>query len=435
MDSIPTSPTNSSQSDSPRKVPALRIFGIGNAGITIIEQLISSGLPASGLVAVNADGHALDRSSAAAKLQLETRLLRGLGSGGDPDRGRAVAEEHEPKLKALCEGMDVVFIVAGLGGGAGTGISPVLARIAKEQGALVLAFVAVPFECEGTRRQHFAQQALEELKEAADGVICLPNQKVFKLIDEHTSVLETFKITNELLADGVRGLWRLLTHRGLIEIHFDNVCELLRDRHAESVFAVAECIGATRSREVIEKLMAHPLLEGGEVLGESEAVLVSLIGGPDLTMAEVNRVMEEIKTRCQRAQLIVGAALDEAFSERLAVTVIAAREVAERSNGETNGRHEVEPFDTQLLNRVSTSRPCSRFIPPAPVLPPEQVEQILARQARGGTRPRTLSSRLRQGQLPLEIVSKGRFDKSEPTIHKGEDLDVPTYIRRGVSLN
>jgi cell division protein FtsZ len=428
-------PTTNPSSENPKQQITLKIFGVGNAGIAIIEQLIAGGLPASIFVAINADGHALDTSSAAGKVQLENRLLRGLGSGGDPDRGRALAEEHISRLKALCEGTDVVFIVAGLGGGAGAGISPVLARTAREQGALALAFTALPFECEGTRRQHFAQQALEELKEAADGVICLPNQKVFKLIDENTSVLETFKITNELLADGVRGLWRLLTHRGLIEIHFENVCELVRDRHAESAFAVAESIGPTRSREVIDKLLAHPLLDGGDVLGRSEAVLVSLIGGPDLTMAEVNRVVEAIKAKCQRAQLIVGAALDESFRERLAVTLIAAREITERSNAETRLRGEVEPLDAQLLNRGATEQSCSRFVPPAPVLPPEQVQQMLARQGRGNGRARKLSSKMRQGQLPLEIISKGRFDKSEPTIHKGEDLDVPTYIRRGVSLN
>ena len=176
----------------------------------------------------------LAASSAAEKVHLETQLLRGLGTGGDPDRGRALAEEQLPKLKSLCEGADVVFILAGLGGGAGTGISPVLARAAKEAGALVLGFVTTPFDCEGGRRQRLAQHGLAELKAAADGVICLPNQKVFKMIDENTSVLETFKITNDFLADGVRGVWRLLMHKGLIEIHFADLAALLRDRHAES---------------------------------------------------------------------------------------------------------------------------------------------------------------------------------------------------------
>ena len=205
------------------------------------------------------------------------------------------------------------FILAGLGGGAGTGISPVLAGAAKEAGALVLGFVTTPFDCEGGRRQRLAQYGLAELKAAADGVISLPNQKVCKMIDENTSVLETFKITNDFLAAGVRGVWRLLMHKGLIEIHFSDLAALLRDRHGESCFAVAEAMGPTRSREVMDKLLAHPMLEGGQMLGESDAVLVSLIGGPDLTMAEVNRVMEQVNRQCEHAQVIMGAAIDGAF--------------------------------------------------------------------------------------------------------------------------
>ena len=329
----------------------------------------------------------------------------------------------------------MIFILAGLGGGAGTGISPVLARVAKEAGALVLGFVTTPFDCEGGRRQRLAQHGLAELKSAADGVICLPNQKVFKMIDENTSVLETFKITNDFLADGVRGVWRLLMHKGLIDIHFADLAALLRDRHGESCFAVAEAMGPTRSREVMDKLLAHPMLDGGQMLGETEAVLVSLIGGPDLTMAEVNRVMEQVNRQCEHAQVIMGAAIDEAFNERLAVTLIAARKGLESAAGETGAAGRNEELVEQLLPRSSKSRRGSRFVPPAPELPPEQVQQLLARQGRGGSRSPKGASALRQGQLPLEIVSKGRFDKSEPTIHKGEDLDVPTYIRRGVALN
>lgn len=422
--------------NTPEKGPRIRVFGVGNAGITVINRLMSSGLPASAFVALNADGQALDNCAAAEKLQLETRLLRGLGSGGDPERGRTVAEEHKQKLSALCEGMELIFTVAGLGGGAGTGITPVLARIGKESKALVLGFVTLPFDCEGSRRQHLAEQGLEELKEQADALICLPNQKVFKLIEENTSVLDTFKFTNELLADVVCGFWRLLTQKGLIEIHFENLSELFRDRHTESAFAVAEAMGPTRSREVMDKLLGHPLLDGGETLGRSQTVLASITGGPDLTMAEVNRVMDEIRAKCPKSQLIMGAALSDDFRERLAVMVIAARELASATGAnEAIARSGAEELDRQLLDRSVGARPTSRFVPPSPVLPPEQVQQMLAQQGRRGARPGKMSAKMRQGQLPLEIVSKGRFDKSEPTIHKGEDLDVPTYIRRGVSLN
>jgi cell division protein FtsZ len=358
------------------------------------------------------------------------------------ERGRAAAEENVVKLKAACEGAQVIFIVAGLGGGAGTGISPVLARVARETGALVLAFVTLPFDCEGNRRRNQAQHGLAQLKAEADGVVCLPNQKVIKLIDDHTSVIETFKITNELLADGLSGVWRLLARKGLIEIHFADLCALLRDRHGESSFATAQADGPTRSREVLDKLFAHPLLDGGKTLTDSDAVLVSLIGGSDLTMLEVNRVMEHINSKCPRAQVVMGAAIEECFHERLAITVIATRRnesVTARAGFDETAQGEaarpVERLETQLLDRMTPARPQSRFVPPPPSLPPDQMEQLMTRQATGPVRPRKTSTKMRQGQLPLEIVSKGRFDKSEPTIHKGEDLDVPTYIRRGVSLN
>jgi cell division protein FtsZ len=414
---------------------SIKVFGVGGAGINVLELMLKERLPGVGFVAVNTDPQSLAASSASDKVQLETQLLRGLGTGGDPDVGRALAEEQLPRLKSLCEGVDVIFILAGLGGGAGTGISPVLARAAKEAGALVLGFVTTPFACEGGRRQRLAQHGLAELKSAADGVISLPNQKVFKMIDENTSVLETFKITNDFLAAGVRGVWRLLMRKGLIDIHFADLAALLRDRHGESCFAVAESMGPTRSREVMDKLLAHPMLDGGQMLTDTEAVLVSLIGGPDLTMAEVNRVMEQVNRQCEHAQVIMGAAIDETFNERLAVTLIAACKSVEAAARETGVAGNSEELMAQLLPRSSKSRRGSRFVPPAPELPPDQVQQLMARQGRGGSRPPKNASTLRQGQLPLEIVSKGRFDKSEPTIHKGEDLDVPTYIRRGVALN
>jgi len=431
---------------------SVKVFGVGGAGLNVMELLLKDAMPGTpdlfvaqpdkgalpglSFVAVDTDPQVLGGSCASDKFHLETPLLRGMGTGGDPERGRTLAEEQLPRLKSLCEGTDVVFILAGLGGGAGTGIAPILARAAKETGALVLAFVTTPFHCEGTRRRRLAERGIAELKSAADGAICLPNQQVFKMIDENTSVLETFKVTNEFLAAGVRGVWRLLLQKGLLEIHFADLAALLRDRHAESTFAVAEAVGPTRSREVMDKLLAHPMLNGGKALGEAAAVLVGLIGGPDLTMAEVNRVMEQVNRDCEHTQVIMGAAIDEAFKDRLVVTLIAtakrAEEHAETARGISEG---AEQLDTQLLPRSTAARPGSRFVPPAPALPAEQVQELLSRQGRGAGRARKAPSRFRQTQLPLEIVSKGRFDKSEPTIHKGEDLDVPTYIRRGVPLN
>lgn len=418
----------------------VKIFGVGTAGITMLEHMSREEFADALFVAVNADAQAPAKHAAMDSLHLETKLLRGLGTGGDPERGHKVAEDNLPKLKEACAGADVVFIVAGLGGGAGTGICPVLARAARGTGALALAFVTLPFDCEGNRRQQQAKHGLERLKAAADGVICLPNQKVFKLIEENTSLVDTFRTTAQLLVEGVRGVWRLLTHRGLIEIHFEELSQLLRDHHAESCFAAVEAAGTTRARDAMEKLLAHPLLDGGEALKEADAVLVSLMGGPDLTMADVNRVMEQVNQRCQRAQVIMGAAVDEAFRDRLAVTMIATRRTrdtvkpgAKKSAEAAITEEETPELDTQFVERQTTTRPASRCVPPPPSLTQEQREQLLTKQ--GGGRARKKMPRMRQEHLPLEIVNKGRFDKTEPTVHKGEDLDMPTYIRRGVAMN
>lgn len=406
---------------SPAEKPVVKIFGTGNAGVALLDQLPAAEFAGASLAAVNTDAGSLAASAAGCKIHLETKLMRGLGTGGDPERGRALAEEQFSILKSACEGANVVFVVAGLGGGAGSGISPVLARAAKESGALVLAFVTLPFLCEGNRRIQQAQQSLEQLKQVADGVICLPNQKAFKLIDENTSVLETFRITGGLLIEGVLGVWRLLMRRGLIEIHFNDLCTLVRDRHSESVFAVVEASGPARSREIVERLLAHPLLDDGRALGDADAVLVSLMGGKDLTMAEVNRVMEQLGRHCERAQVIMGAAMDDENKGRLAVTLIASKNAVPKS----------DPAGEEQAEAVSRRQP-SRGLSPAPsTVNLEQREQLGSR----GSRTRRNNAKLLQGQLPLAIISKGRFDKSEPTLHKGEDLDIPTYIRRGVPLN
>jgi cell division protein FtsZ len=403
----------------------IKIIGVGGAGVSLLDTLNGEEFAGASFVAINTDAPSLAASSANTKIHLETKLLRGLGTGGDPERGRAIAEEQFSTLKTACEGADVILIIAGLGGGAGSGISPVLARAAKETGALVLAFVTLPFLCEGNRRQQQAQQSLEQLKSVADGVICLPSQKTFKLIDENTSVLDTFRITGGLLVEGVRGVWQLLTRPGLIQIHFNDLCALVRDRHSESAFAFVEASGAGRSREIVEKLLAHPLLDEGRALAESDAVLVSLMAGKDLTMAEVNRVMEQISRHCEHAQIIMGAAVDAEMKNKLSVTVIAAKNSDVKNEPPVSTVHSTE----QAISRSAGAS--SGFSHRAGALQLHQREQTIARHSRA----RKGDSKMRQTQLPLAIISKGRFDKSEPTIHKGEDLDIPTYYRRGEVLN
>ena len=430
-----------------KKSFAITVLGVGGAGCNAVNHLARESFAGVSFAVLNTDAPALALSAVPTKLNLGAKIMRGLGAGGDPERGRCAAEEDAEAIRALCEGADVVFVVAGLGGGTGTGAGPVIARLAKETGALVLAIVMLPFDCEGSRRARQAQLGLHELKAAADGVICLPNQKVFKLIDEHTSLLEAFHITNELVAQGVRGIWRLLSRPGLINVDFADLCSVTRGKHAESCLVTAEAQGENRAREVMEKIVAHPLIEGGQVLAESSGVLVCIAGGQGLAMAEVNRVMEQINRQCEQAHIIMGAAVDEDLGERLLVTLVAAR----RNNADGGARNADLQSEPALASDAGAavafsrgmeletpmtglgSRPASRFVAPAPESTPEKTERLLIQQ--NGSRGRKGGSRMKQGQLPLEIISRGRFEKSEPTIYHGQDLDVPTYIRRGVALN
>jgi cell division protein FtsZ len=424
----------------------ITVLGVGGAGCNAVNHLARESFPGVSFVVMNTDAPALAQSPVATKLNLGAKSTRGLGAGGDPERGRAAAVEDEAQVRTLCAGADVVFVVAGLGGGTGTGASPVVARIAKETGALVLSIVMLPFDCEGSRRTRQAQLGLHELKGAADGVICLPNQRVFKLIDENTSLLEAFHITNELVAQGVRGIWRLLSRPGLINVDFADLCSVTRGKHAESCLVTAEAQGENRSREVMEKILAHPLVEGGQVLAESAGVLVCIAAGRTLAMAEVNRIMEQINRQCEQAHIIMGAAIDEELGERLLVTLVASRK-ANAEGGVRNAESQAgsgrgsDPVAAAYLAGIemdspatgTSSKHASRYAAPAPESTPEKTERLLTQQ--GGGRGRKAGSRMKQVQLPLEIISRGRFEKSEPTICNGQDLDVPTYIRRGVALN
>jgi cell division protein FtsZ len=411
---------------------AIKVIGVGGAGGNAVSHLASQEFPGVAFAALHTDAVALRQFNAGAKLNLGSRKMRGLGAGGDPARGRAAAEEDEAAIRSLVADTNIVFIVTGLGGGTGTGASPVVARLAKECGALVLAIVITPFEVEGGKRTRQAQLGLQELKSAADGVIVLPNQRMHNLVDEKTPLIDAFQLTNDLIAQGVRGIWRLLSRPGLINVNFADLCAVTQGRHAESALATAEARGENRTREVLEKLMAHPLINGGAALADASGVLVCIAGGRDLSLAEVNRVMDQISRQCEGAHIIMGAAIDEELGDALCVTLLAAK--SGPAVEATKPGSEPQPAMTAIVsaapvattaNAVAVEKSPTRPQASAPgMFPPPQS----GRGRKGVGRPR-------QGTLALEAISKGRFEKIEPTIHQGQDLDVPTYIRRGVALN
>lgn len=442
-ESVNTEACSTSAAPPPVKPLSIRIVGIGGGGGNAIAHMAETDLRELRPVALHTSARILELTTAPEKFLLGADLTQGLGAGGDPSLARAAAERDVLALKKLCEGVDLLFIVAGLGGGTGSGAAPVLARIAKECGALVLGVVTLPFELEGARRRHHAEQALHDLKAAADAVICLPNQKIFRIVDEKTSVLESLKITNELLSQGIRGIWQMLARPGLIHVDFADLSAVLRDRHAESSFATAEAQGEGRAREIIEQLLASPLIEGGQALTDADAVLVNLVGGADLSMADVKRIMEEINRRTHDAHLIMGASIAENSQGRIALTLVASRRSVppQADQAATGDRFQGsspslslptnEP-ENRFLQQNPSENGNSRITAPSPEVALEGGREPQKQSSSKSSKP---AVRLRQTEMPLQIVSKGRFEKSHPTIHRGEDLDVPTYIRRGIPLN
>jgi len=379
----------------------LKLIGVGGAGGNCIQQIASAADALHGVewLAVNTDLQALEAIVGADKLQIGATVTRGLGAGGDPDIGAAAAQQDIEQLKAAVQHADVIFLAAGLGGGTGTGASPILAKLAKEQGALVLAFVALPFSFEGARRRQQAEAGLAELRAHADVVICIPNDRLTRIVGENAPVTEAFQRGNEIVASGVRAIWQLLSRKGLINLDFAALRSTLGGRHGEGVFSHAEAGGLDRLREVAKLLMDNPLFEGNDTLARADGVLVSILGGPDLTLADVQRVVEPVSRVAQRAHLIMGAAIDETYTNRLAVTVIAAN------------------------NAVS-----KRVAPGTAIRAPARPTPVAAEP------PPVKPSQPQQVPLPLEGVTRGKFGGGEPTIYEGEDLDYPTFLRRGIKL-
>ena len=412
-----------------RPTAHVRVIAVGRAGAEMAEDLFAAGLPGMSFALIDGDAAAVESSAFPERLFVGARLTRGFGAGGDPELARAAAEEELPGLRGLCQGQSFVFLLAGLGGGSGTGITPVVARIAREAGASVFAFVTAPFECEGSRRQQQALVGLHRLKTVADGVLCLPNEKMLHLVDDRTPLLEVFRASRALIRDAVGCLWNLLTRPGLLNVSFADICSVLRGPNLESAFARVETEGPDRASLALQQLLAHPMLARGETLRRAESLLVSFSAGANLGLGETRRIMDELNRQSDGARVVVGAAVDEAAGDRLTVTVIASTRqvvVREASDEAAPERPPAREADT------GAARTARHFAPPPPDLSPELASQLLGQQGGKGKGRR---HKAQQTQLPFEVVMRGRFEKCEPTVRRGHNLDQPTFLRRGMTLN
>lgn len=434
----------------PRTLKQL-VIGIGGAGGNIAAYLQRAGLGGVDVVAANTDEQALASIDVPSRIVLGESLMRGLGAGGDPERGRLAAEHSLDTLRELLAEVDLVYLVAGMGGGTGTGAAPVIARLAHELGALVLAIVTLPFDFEGARRRELAGQGVIDLRRDADGVIVVPNQKILSLVPDHAPMPECFELIHDYLHQGVRGIVRLISEPGMINVDFSDLNAVLRGSNGASALAHVESDPGGQAGDLIERLQQHPLLDEGQVLAGARSLLVSLNCGPEVSMQEINRVMADLQAKSPSALINLGVAINEALAGRIGLTIVVGLDgepleaeepppLESPRRGRRRAPQEEKPegeMDTEFLSNKDSNEPCrQRFVPPPPTLSNQQAADLmLSAGGRGRLRGRRAARKVVQGTLPLEIVSKGRFEKSEPTLHHGENLDEPTYIRRGVVLN
>jgi len=300
----------------------IKVVGVGGAGINAVNRMIDAGIGQVEFIAVNTDIQALHMSDAAVKIHIGRELTQGLGSGADPEVGRLAAEEGYDQLKQALRGSDMVFVAAGEGGGTGSGAAPVVATIARELGALTVGIVTTPFKFEGTKRKSQAEQGVAQLRAACDTTIVIPNDRLLEVLDKTTSMLDAFKVADDVLRQGVQGICDLITMPGLINLDFADVRTIMSNSDSALMGIGFASSGESRAKDAAERALRSPLIDA-EITGAS-GILLSIAGGEDLTLIEVNEAAEVIRAAAtDDTNIIFGATVDDRLTGQVWVTVVA----------------------------------------------------------------------------------------------------------------
>jgi cell division protein FtsZ len=309
--------------DSAAYLAVIRVVGVGGAGLNAIDRMMDAGIGQVEFVAINTDLQQLQTSDAPVKIHIGRELTQGLGSGADPEVGRKAAEESYDQVKHALRGSDMVFVTAGEGGGTGSGGAPVVARIARELGALTVGIVTTPFKFEGTRRARQADDGVATLREACDATIVIPNNRLLDVLDKSTSMLEAFRIADDVLRQGVQGICDLITMPGLINLDFADVRTVMKDSGSALMgIGFSSAAGDVRAREAAERALRSPLID--EEITGARGILLSIAGGDDLSLLEVNEAAEAVRAAASEdTNIIFGATIDERLTGQIWVTVVA----------------------------------------------------------------------------------------------------------------
>jgi len=338
----------------------IRVLGVGGGGMNALNSMIvTSEVKGVDFISVNTDAQVLLLSQSPTKIQIGENLTKGLGSGGNPDIGRQAAEESYEKIKEFIDGSDMVFITAGMGGGTGTGASSVIARAAKEIGALTVAVVTKPFAFEGTRRMVTAEDGIEELREKVDTLIVIPNQRILDVVDKKVSLLEAFRIADSVLTQGVQGISDLITIPGLINVDFADVKSIMSNA-GSALMGIGTGVGENRAQTAARSAIASPLLEIS--MDGARGVLFNITGGPDLTMTEVDEAAKIISSAADPdANIIFGATIDDSMHDQIKIAVIAT--------GFDRTRQTLKEFVSPIIN---APKPKTEIAENAPKVPESQ---------------------------------------------------------------
>jgi cell division protein FtsZ len=456
----------------------IKIVSVGGAGLNALDRIVLDGLESADVVAINTDVHSLTSSVATRKVQLGRSVSRGLGAGGDPDVGYQAALESADEIREALTDSRVIFICAGLGGGTGSGAAPYVAQAAREAGVLVIAFVTLPFGFEGKRRNAQAREALVRLSEFAHAVVCFENDRMGDLTPPQAGIHQAFAMADMTISQSVRSIVNLIQRPGLIRIGFDDLLAALRTRNSRCLFAYGESDSGNRAHDALTQALKNPLMDRGRMLADATHVLVQVAGGPGMTLAEVEILMQELGRHVSdQTQILFGAVVDARLGDRLSVTIISslsaeddatllqtppapssasaaspAREQYQAAEPELHIQPEepsVEPSPIQ--ETVPFEEPVAAEVPPvatptfsdSPLTPtrngePEPViskpqEKSASRKEEKAPVEKSAAA-AKQEVLQFEPATRGRFEKSEPTIIEGEDLDVPTYLRKHIKV-
>jgi cell division protein FtsZ len=391
----------------------IKVIGAGGCGGNAVDHMISSGLRNVEFVAVNTDTQALQDNSAPHRIQFGQTLTRGRGTGGNPDLGRKAALEDEEHFRELLSNAEMVFVTAGMGGGTGTGSAPVIARIARESGALTVGVATKPFQFEGRKRMVQAEEGLQELKNAVDTLITIPNQRLLAIASRTTSLREAFQRADEVLLQAVRGISDLVTVHGLINLDFADVRSIMAEM-GMAMIGAARASGENRALEAAQRAISSPLLEDVSIRG-ARGVLINITGGTDISLYEVNEAASLIQEEAhESANIIFGAVIDEKVKDEIQVTVIAT------GLGERDAN--MGPGQSMTVRNSPSARPGIAPVQPMPTRPPEP------------TQPRMSSSPPPQHPAPPQSAHANIFGDKPVTrlgmIVDDGTLEIPAFKRR-----